>query len=164
MVFNATFNNMSIISWRSVLFVEETEVPGWKPSTCRKSLINFITLCYIEYSLPWAGFELTKVVVIGTDCIDSCKYNNHTITTPQQPLNSCLGKIISKFDVNYYSKMDNLIIVVQFNRGGFIYYYYFLFFLFLAMNGNRIRVVFDWFSRCNSVTLTILLTFYPRKF
>jgi len=28
MVFNATFNNMSVISWRSVLLVEETEVPG----------------------------------------------------------------------------------------------------------------------------------------
>ena len=27
MVFNATFNNISVISWRSVLFVEETGVP-----------------------------------------------------------------------------------------------------------------------------------------
>jgi hypothetical protein len=27
MVFNATFNNISIISWRSVLLVEETVVP-----------------------------------------------------------------------------------------------------------------------------------------
>ena len=28
MVFNATFNNISVISWRSVLFLEETGVPG----------------------------------------------------------------------------------------------------------------------------------------
>ena len=28
MVFNATFNNMSVISWRSVVLVEETGVPG----------------------------------------------------------------------------------------------------------------------------------------
>ena len=28
MVFNAIFNNISAISWRSVLLVEETEVPG----------------------------------------------------------------------------------------------------------------------------------------
>jgi hypothetical protein len=34
MVFNATFNNISVISWRSVLR---------KPPTCRKSLTNFIT-------------------------------------------------------------------------------------------------------------------------
>ena len=27
MVFNATFNNISATSWRSVLFVEETAVP-----------------------------------------------------------------------------------------------------------------------------------------
>ena len=28
MVFNATFNNISVILWRSVLLVEQTEVPG----------------------------------------------------------------------------------------------------------------------------------------
>ena len=28
MVFNATFNNISVISRRSVVLVEETEVPG----------------------------------------------------------------------------------------------------------------------------------------
>jgi hypothetical protein len=28
MVFNATFNNISVISWRSVLLAEETGVPG----------------------------------------------------------------------------------------------------------------------------------------
>jgi len=28
MVFNATFNNISVISWWSVLLVEETAVPG----------------------------------------------------------------------------------------------------------------------------------------
>jgi hypothetical protein len=27
-LFNATFNNISAISWRSVLLVDETEVPG----------------------------------------------------------------------------------------------------------------------------------------
>jgi hypothetical protein len=28
MVINATFNNISVISWRSVLLVEETSIPG----------------------------------------------------------------------------------------------------------------------------------------
>ena len=28
MVFNATFNNMSVLSWRPVLSMEETRVPG----------------------------------------------------------------------------------------------------------------------------------------
>jgi hypothetical protein len=30
MIFNATFNNISIISWQSVLLVEETGIPGEK--------------------------------------------------------------------------------------------------------------------------------------
>ena len=43
MVFNATFNDISVISWRSVLLVEETGVPGVNNvRTCRKSLTNFI--------------------------------------------------------------------------------------------------------------------------
>ena len=45
MVFNATFNNISVIMWRSVLLVEKT-------MTCHKSLTNFITYCCIEYNLP----------------------------------------------------------------------------------------------------------------
>jgi hypothetical protein len=42
MVFNATFNNISFLSWWSVLLVEETEYPE-KPPTCRRSLTNFFT-------------------------------------------------------------------------------------------------------------------------
>ena len=42
MVFNATFNNISAISWRSVLLVEETGVPGEK-NYYRKSQTNVIT-------------------------------------------------------------------------------------------------------------------------
>jgi hypothetical protein len=41
MVFNATFNNISAISWRSVLFVEETGVPGenhWPAASYWKTL------------------------------------------------------------------------------------------------------------------------------
>jgi len=43
MVFNATFNNISVISWRSALLVEETGSTRSKPPTCHKSLTNFIT-------------------------------------------------------------------------------------------------------------------------
>ena len=38
MVFNVTFNNISVIWWRSVSLVEETRVPGRKSPTCHKSL------------------------------------------------------------------------------------------------------------------------------
>jgi hypothetical protein len=40
MVFNSTINNISVISWRSVLLVEETRENN---QSCRKSLTNFIT-------------------------------------------------------------------------------------------------------------------------
>ena len=42
MVVNATFNNISFISWWSVLLVEETGEPR-EIQTCGKSLTNFIT-------------------------------------------------------------------------------------------------------------------------
>ena len=42
MVFNATFNNMSVISWLSVLLVGKLKHLK-KTQTCRKSLTNFIT-------------------------------------------------------------------------------------------------------------------------
>jgi hypothetical protein len=35
MVFNATFNNISAILWRSVLLEKETRSTRWKPLTCR---------------------------------------------------------------------------------------------------------------------------------
>ena len=57
MVFNATFNNISVISWRSVLLVEET-------TDLSQVTDKFDHICYIEYTLPWTGFELTDLVVI----------------------------------------------------------------------------------------------------
>jgi hypothetical protein len=35
--------------------------------------------------LAWAGFELTTLVIIGTDCIGSYKSNYHTIMTTMTP-------------------------------------------------------------------------------
>ena len=43
MVFNATFNNISVLSRRSVLLEEETGVAE-KPPTCHKSLTNFAAI------------------------------------------------------------------------------------------------------------------------
>ena len=37
------------------------------------------------YISPWAWVEPTTSVVIGTDCIGSCKSNNHTITATTTP-------------------------------------------------------------------------------
>ena len=81
MVFNATFNNSSVISWRSVLLVEKTGVPGENP---RQVASHWKTYNIMLYTSPWSRFEL-KSVVIGTDSIGSLKFNGrkfnyHAIT------------------------------------------------------------------------------------
>ena len=76
MVVNATLNNISVISWRSVLLVEETGVPEQNlllvASHKQTSSHNGVS-CTPRLS----GFELTTLLVIDTDCIDSHKFNNH---------------------------------------------------------------------------------------
>ena len=54
-----------------------------KPSTCRKSLTNFIAKCCIQFTSPLGGFYHTTLVVIGTDCTGS--WICHTITTTTTP-------------------------------------------------------------------------------
>ena len=75
MVFNATFSNISVISWRSVLLVEETW-QNHQPASRWQTLSHNTQL-----HLAWLGFELATLVVIGTDCIGSCKSNYHMTTT-----------------------------------------------------------------------------------
>jgi hypothetical protein len=76
MVLNATFNTNSIISWRSVLLVEETRVHGenYRPAA------NHIMLYRVHLTINGVR-ETTTFVVVGTDCTDSCKSYYHTITT-----------------------------------------------------------------------------------
>jgi hypothetical protein len=53
----------------------------WYRHFQRMGGLNQSTCCCIEYTPPWAGFELTTSVVIGTDCLCSCISNYLTITT-----------------------------------------------------------------------------------
>jgi hypothetical protein len=39
--------------------------------------------------LTWVRYELTRLVVIGTDCIGSLKSNSHAMTTTTPPLEHC---------------------------------------------------------------------------
>ena len=77
-VFNATFNKISVISWLSVLLVKETGRPGENHLPVASHWQTSTWCC-----VAWVGFELTKLVVIGTDRIGSCKSKYHTITTAQ---------------------------------------------------------------------------------
>jgi hypothetical protein len=75
MVFDATFNNISVISWRSLLLVEETGIPGKNPTDLTQVTDKLYHI--MLYTSPWRRFDLTTSVVIGTDCIGSCKSNQH---------------------------------------------------------------------------------------
>jgi hypothetical protein len=70
MVFNATFNNISVISWRSFLLAEETGGPGENHRTLS---LNVVQLTLIE-------IRTLNISGIDNDCIDSCKSNYQTIT------------------------------------------------------------------------------------
>ena len=80
MVFNATSNNISVISWKSGLLVEETGVPGEHHRPVAK---HWQTLSHnVVSSTPHlGGIQTHNVLVIGTDCIGSFKSNYHMIMT-----------------------------------------------------------------------------------
>ena len=46
-----------------------------------KNIFYFYHILLYRVHPVCVGFELTTLVVIGTDCIGSCKPNYHTITT-----------------------------------------------------------------------------------
>jgi len=79
-VLDATFNNISVISWRSFSLVEETRVPGENHRPVASHWQTYHMMLY-PVQLAWAGLELTTLGVIATDCIGSYKFNYHTETT-----------------------------------------------------------------------------------
>ena len=80
-VFNATFNNISVISWLALL-VKETGGPGEN----HQPVASYWQLYHILlYTSHWSRFERTTSVVIGIDSIGSCKSNYRTITATTAP-------------------------------------------------------------------------------
>ena len=78
MVFNATFNNIKIISWCSILLMEETGVPteNDRPVASHRQIILHNVVSGTPYL---SGIRTHNVVVIATDCIGSCKSNYHMV-------------------------------------------------------------------------------------
>ena len=87
MVLNATFNNISVISWQSSLL----EKTGGPRENHRPVASHWQTLSHNVVHLTCTLIEIrthkfTTSVVIGTDCIGSCKSNYHTITATTAPV------------------------------------------------------------------------------
>ena len=62
-------------------------IGGWNWSSQEKTtdLPQVTDKLYNILHFAWAGFELTTLVMIGTDCIGSCKSNHHMIMTKKAP-------------------------------------------------------------------------------
>ena len=85
MVFNATFNNISVISWGSFYWCRKPENPE-KTTDLSKVADKLYHIMLYQVHFISAGFELTTLVLIGTGCTGSCKSNYHTITTMTAPI------------------------------------------------------------------------------
>ena len=81
-VFNTTFNNMSVISWQSVLLVEETGISEENPPICRKShsVISSTPPHKVSKGMfGWYGYEKKDQTVMFNNFTDiTCnKTNSH---------------------------------------------------------------------------------------
>ena len=76
-VLNATFNNIWVVSWRSVLLVEETGENHWPAANHSQTLSHNV----VSRTPFLSGLELATLDVIGTHWIGSFKSNYHMITS-----------------------------------------------------------------------------------
>ena len=107
MVFNATFNSISDIPWRSVLLAEATRVPV-ETTDLPYVTDNLYQIMLFRVHLAWVRFELTTLVMIRYDNYGDIFYtvmiNNSTNIKPRTTI-SYLKSLNTKKSTIYDLKM-----------------------------------------------------------
>ena len=117
MVFGTTFNNISVISWRSILMVEETEGPG---ENHRPAANNWQTLSHnvvSEYISTWAGFVLITLVLLAFEppypwfskIVKINKRYKHEDIRSSQSISTCF---VPNTDKSHIKKLNNFIMFI----------------------------------------------------
>jgi hypothetical protein len=105
-MFNANFNNISVISWWSILLVKETGVLG---ENQRHVESHWQTLSHNVVSSTPHHEQGSNSQMIGTDCIGSCESIYNTITTTIAPNQSFLGeRIIFIYYHTFFSPVNSV--------------------------------------------------------